>query len=491
MQAATTYVLDRFVVDLLRRELRTLQDEPIVLPARAFDVLALLIERPGVDFSRQELMSALWPGGVVEDNNLDQAVSALRKALGDSRQRPRYVLTLAGRGYRFIGDVGTSLPAAAQAAVPTPPPSHAPPRSRRPGQPGLALGIAFVCAGVVAAAMWLAANHERPATQETAASGLRPASEDAYRRYTAGLYHWQRREPGSHAAAAREFEAAITIDPNFGPAWASLSGTLVAMAVFGVEPSSEMMPRALQAARRAVALDPSSAEAQAALGHALVQGERRYREGEALYAKAIATDPKLSHARMWRAINLAHLGRLPDALEEMREAARLEPRTLAYAANLGLLMYLSRDYDGAVEHLQRLLSVEPRAGQARATLARVLLARGEPALALAALNGAPAAGPGSFADRGRIYAALGRDADAQAELDRLQAMGAAGYGVAYDMATIELALGRADEACASLERALGDGSPGLGMLRIDPALDALRDRPCHEQVQERLHSVER
>jgi DNA-binding winged helix-turn-helix (wHTH) protein/TolB-like protein/Flp pilus assembly protein TadD len=92
-------------------------DGVIPLSARAFDVLVHLVENRDRVVSKDELLKAVWPHSVVEDNNLNQAITGVRRALGDSRETPRCIATIAGRGYQFIGDV-TRLDEA-DAVVPT------------------------------------------------------------------------------------------------------------------------------------------------------------------------------------------------------------------------------------------------------------------------------------------------------------------------------------------------------------------------------------
>lgn len=79
------------------------------LQNRSIQVLQALTDRPGRLVSREELRSALWPGDVVVefDNNLNAAVNRLRRVLGDSVERPRFIETLPGRGYRFIMTVAS------------------------------------------------------------------------------------------------------------------------------------------------------------------------------------------------------------------------------------------------------------------------------------------------------------------------------------------------------------------------------------------------
>ena len=107
----------RFGVLPHRREL-LVDGQPVKLGGRAFDVLMALIETPGAVIDKDELMRRVWPGRVVEENNLQVQISTLRAAFGPQRQLIR---TVAGRGYQFTGDIegaSATLPARATAAQP-------------------------------------------------------------------------------------------------------------------------------------------------------------------------------------------------------------------------------------------------------------------------------------------------------------------------------------------------------------------------------------
>jgi TolB-like protein/Tfp pilus assembly protein PilF len=77
----------------------------VALSGKAFEILAALLERRGEILDKDTLMKAVWPDTVVEENNLTVNISWLRKALGDTANDPKYILTIPGRGYRFIGEV--------------------------------------------------------------------------------------------------------------------------------------------------------------------------------------------------------------------------------------------------------------------------------------------------------------------------------------------------------------------------------------------------
>lgn len=103
--AVGVYEFDGFRLDVAGRRLRKADGTAIELSARAFDVLLYLVENPGEDISKERLTNAAWPTTVVDENNLNQAISGLRRALADERSKPRYIMTVAGRGYRFVAPV--------------------------------------------------------------------------------------------------------------------------------------------------------------------------------------------------------------------------------------------------------------------------------------------------------------------------------------------------------------------------------------------------
>jgi DNA-binding winged helix-turn-helix (wHTH) protein/TolB-like protein/Flp pilus assembly protein TadD len=98
------YEFGPFRLDALRRVL--LRDgQPVCLTAKVFDTLLVFVERRGRVLHKDELMAALWPDTTVEENNLTQHVSMLRKTLGERAGEHRYVVTVPGRGYSFVADV--------------------------------------------------------------------------------------------------------------------------------------------------------------------------------------------------------------------------------------------------------------------------------------------------------------------------------------------------------------------------------------------------
>jgi DNA-binding winged helix-turn-helix (wHTH) protein/TolB-like protein len=98
------YEFAGFCVDTVRRRLLC-GGAPISVTSKAFDTLLLLIERRGTTVTKSELMNSVWPDAVVEENNLTQQISTLRRVLGERPNDHRFIVTVPGRGYCFVAEV--------------------------------------------------------------------------------------------------------------------------------------------------------------------------------------------------------------------------------------------------------------------------------------------------------------------------------------------------------------------------------------------------
>ena len=145
LSTKTNYEFGGFRLDTVLQVLIAPGGKVVALPARAYDVLRHLVERAGELVDKASLMRAVWPRTVVEDNNLNLCILTLRRALGESAGERRFILTVPGRGFKFVAAVRaipvTGEPSPAEPALqpeypgPDPPLSPPPPATEAPSPP--------------------------------------------------------------------------------------------------------------------------------------------------------------------------------------------------------------------------------------------------------------------------------------------------------------------------------------------------------------------
>lgn len=155
------YQFQGFRLDTAVQMLFSPTGEPLPLPSRAFATLRYLVERAGEVVDKSALMATVWPTTVVSENNLNQCIFTLRKVLGESAGERRFILTVPGRGYKFVASV-TVLPrervphrAAAQVAAP----AASPTRTARSRWLWVAAALAVIALVGVGDWLWLARQH--------------------------------------------------------------------------------------------------------------------------------------------------------------------------------------------------------------------------------------------------------------------------------------------------------------------------------------------
>src|SRR2546422_11341522 len=104
MSTNPSYEFGQFRVDFNERLLLR-SGTALPLPPKAFDILLALVQQSGHVLEKRELIETVWPDTFIEENNLTQYISALRKVLGDDRRGQRYIETVARRGYRFLAPI--------------------------------------------------------------------------------------------------------------------------------------------------------------------------------------------------------------------------------------------------------------------------------------------------------------------------------------------------------------------------------------------------
>src|SRR6185369_3304163 len=103
------YEFDNFCVDVSQRLLTKGSGEQIPLTPKVFDTLLYLVRNGGKVIGKDELMREIWTDSIVEENNLNQNISTLRRVFGEKPGEQRFIVTVAGHGYRFVPQIRTIL----------------------------------------------------------------------------------------------------------------------------------------------------------------------------------------------------------------------------------------------------------------------------------------------------------------------------------------------------------------------------------------------
>jgi hypothetical protein len=158
--------------------------------------------------------------------------------------------------------------------------------------------------------------------------------------YLKGRYEWNKRTPDSLNRALDSFTQAVVHDPGYAQAYAGLADTYDLMREYTTMPDSDAYSRAIVAARRAIELDDSLAEAHRALAFSEMYGTWDFADAEKEFRRAIELNPTDPEARRWYANAFAVQGRFPESLAQIEKAQELDPGSNPTLADKGLMLYL-------------------------------------------------------------------------------------------------------------------------------------------------------
>ncbi len=185
-----------------------------------------------------------------------------------------------------------------------------------------------------------------------------PVQPAVYEAYLKGRVFWLDRDIGR---ALNEYQQSLKVDPSYAPALAGLAATYVLM---GESPNdvisaSEAIPKARDAAKQAIAIDPSLADADWVLAHIAMVYDHDFPQAERLFKKAIAEDPSNVTAHEWYGYYLMITNQMPQAEIEMNQALQIDPASPLINSAVAEVRYFRRDYDGSIAQAKRTLELHP------------------------------------------------------------------------------------------------------------------------------------
>jgi serine/threonine-protein kinase len=329
-------------------------------------------------------------------------------------------------------------------------------------------------AGAIAQALQvtLAAPEERPE---------RPAPDvQAYDLYLRGRFAWHQRTGATLAEAMRYFEQAAARDPGFARAWAGLADTCTLLPMYTDAEPGPFWKKAKEAARRAIALDDTLADAHTSLAYGTMLYEWNWEGAEREVRLAIAVDPTYQVAHHWYADFLAGRGRLEEALASMQRARELDPLSRITWVEIAWIYHMMGKIPEAEAALAEVFRVDPQYSHAHFMQGLVQLASGRPDHAARSLRHSIELGGDHVHARGAMISALaksGRRDEALRELAAMEARAKREHVPEFGFVVAYAGLGELDKAYAALERAIGNKDLLTAENFFEPVLDPLRDDP--------------
>jgi TolB-like protein/DNA-binding winged helix-turn-helix (wHTH) protein/Flp pilus assembly protein TadD len=310
----------------------------------------------------------------------------------------------------------------------------------------------------------------------------------AYELYLRGRYCWNRRDEPGVRQAIRYFEEALAREPNDALLHVGIADAYLVLGDHGYLRPQEAWTKARAASARALALDPRLAEAHTAAAWIRGVYEWDWQGSVAGFERAIALNPNSAPARHWYSHCLRAVGRLDDALREIKSALELDPLSLMINTNVATaLLYAGRLEEAEVEY-RRTLELDAAWLPALWGLGRaqVQLGRSDGLESLRRAARAPAASAEYQATLIWGLSRAGRLEEARAELRALQELARSRYVPTYDFAVAFAAVGDAARALEWLERAYAERQSRLRLLLVDERLSPLRGDPRYARLLARV-----
>jgi len=510
--------------------------EPVVLTQKAFETLLILVEHSGHELSKDELMKKLWPNTFVEEANLAKHISMVRKALGETAQDRRYIVTLSGRGYRFAqpvqtvhiggergGEGQTRSEQASQPAITSQPsgefngqsgnfrhPSLVALRDRLWSWKRLVLGTAMVL--ISASTIYLVRSHSpsaavaRDAQDETErvieqvhdresrllANRDRTVNPQAHDAYVRGQFflHWDQ-EGHKQKSAAQSlhraidyFRQAIERDPGFALAYVGLADAYIGLATpdRGDAIPKNTLPQAKAAAAKALELDPSLGEAHFSLARVVELYDWNWAEADKQYQLALRFSPNSAVTHLEYGRYLQAIGRDQQAMIHVNQALALDPSRYMIKDIAAYVTWASRQYDLAINEFQELgddFGLE-WAYREKHTYPEAIAA-GRRTLSRSPQD------PLYLSSLACVYGLAGNRVEALKLIAELERRAHDDYVSGTLLADAYVGLGEKDQALTLLERAYEEHAEGMIYIKVYPGFDALRSEARFQTLVQRMN----
>ena len=308
---------------------------------------------------------------------------------------------------------------------------------------------------------------------------------EAYQLFLQGRYFLNKRTPEAFRQAIPFFEQALAIDPNYALAHTGLADSYALLAIYqGGSPPKETLPKAREAAQKALSLDSELAEAHASLGQ-ILDASFDFIGAEKSFQRAIELNPNYASAHQWYAELLAEVGRYDEALAKIQRALDLDPVSLIINRIKGRILIFAGKVDEGIEQAKWTATLDPNFPAVHRDLAMAHEIKGNYAESVEEFAKAmELTGDKSNAVRAReSYSRGGWNGFLRAVTDESHR---SPLLTPVNMSLLHIALGNKDAAIKELNRAYDERTTNLRELKADPRFDTIRDDPRFQELYRKI-----
>jgi DNA-binding winged helix-turn-helix (wHTH) protein/tetratricopeptide (TPR) repeat protein len=311
---------------------------------------------------------------------------------------------------------------------------------------------------------------------------------EAYNLYLRGRFFWNKYSKEWVLKAIEAFQQAIEIDSQYALAYCGLADAYFRLSNLYMAPG-EVLPKAKEAALKAVEIDEDLAEAHSSLGllHVYYDHDWVAAENEFRTSLELSPDLVLSHQRYGS--YLTFMGRFDESIKRYEHALELDPFSLQINMNLATNYYLKGEHEVAISHLEKTLELEPNYMPTHFVLGCTYLQQGRLTEALEVFQLIYKRDEETYMALGFMgyaHAIAGQRAEAENLLGILKDISLRTYVSPYSMVVINLALGRLDRVFDLLEQLFEERNDWLVWLKVSPELKILHDDPRYKNLLARV-----
>jgi serine/threonine-protein kinase len=335
-------------------------------------------------------------------------------------------------------------------------------------------------------------NNLRPTLSGTEQSLMNKeytANAEAYQLYLKGRFYWNKRTPADLQKSLPFFQQAIEKDPKYALAYTGLADAYTLIPVYTREPARDYMPKAKEAALKALALDDKLAEAHASLGQIIDYYDYDFVTAEKELRRAIDLNPNYATAHQWLAEYLSAMKRNEEAIAEIKRALDLDPLSVIMNRIYGDILVDGRRYDEAIAQYKKTLDLDPNFPTAHYFLGRAYEFKGmydEAVAEYAKSQGVSILPPETIQKLKDVYARSGWQAYLQMSIDLLMRDSHRTLFPPFAIATFYARLGNYDEAMKALEQGYEEREFRMTLLSVSPEFDGLRSDPRFRELVRRM-----